>query len=117
MFMRIPSVFLGPFALCVAASCSTSSGTPAAVATDSGSPEAAPVDMPCEAPLISFAKSKTPYVVTLDHHVTLIRKVAGKAYLYVLGGEQQDFSIVLSDIQRAPIETDGPVRILPMKRW
>jgi hypothetical protein len=107
MFMRMRLVLLAPFALCVAASCSTASGTPTSVATDSGSPEAAPVDVPCEAPSISFAKSKTPYVVTLDHHVTLIREVAGKAYLYVLGGEQQDFSIVLSDIERAPIEIDG----------
>lgn len=42
-----------------------------------------------------------------DHHDTLVREVGGVPYLYVLGGEKDDFTTVYSDVQRARIKDDG----------
>ena len=37
----------------------------------------------------------------------MVREVAGVPYLYVLGGEKDDFSTVFADVQRAKIAEDG----------
>lgn len=42
-----------------------------------------------------------------DHHVTFIRNVAGKPFLYVLGGAKDEFKEFYDDVQRAAIQEDG----------
>lgn len=76
---------------------------PAAATDDAG----APADVACDAPTITFAKSSATITPSRDHHHTLVREVGGVPYLYVLGGEDEDFDIVHDDVQRAKIGADG----------
>jgi hypothetical protein len=96
----------------LAAGCSSSGGgaaTPASPAPtpDAGAQDAAPSDPPCDAPKLTFKRSPIAIDPTRDHHHTFVREVNGTPYLYVLGGEQEDFAVVLDDVQRAKINADG----------
>ncbi len=74
-------------------------------------PDAGPTDPAtdpaCAPPAITFARSPIAIDPPRDHHFTAVHEVAGVPYLYVMGGEQEDFAIVLADIQRARIADDG----------
>jgi hypothetical protein len=101
--------------LAALAACS-STNTPAApgkppdptppVDVDSGPGDPVP-DPACAAPAITFKRSPIAIDPPRDHHFTAVHEVAGVPYLYVMGGEQDDFAIVHSDIQRAKIAEDG----------
>lgn len=92
------------------AACSSSAGAPAAppaAAADAGVEDAAVADPPCDPPKVTFARSPVAIAPTRDHHVTFVKEVGGAPYLYVLGGEQDDFAIVLGDVLRSRIAADG----------
>ncbi len=97
----------GLAALVGGCSSSASSSAPPGAAADAGASEAAAADPPCDPPKITFARSSVAIDPPRDHHVTLVREVAGVPYLYVLGGEQDDFATVFGDVQRAKIAADG----------
>jgi len=103
--------FASGLALAVAlGGCSSSGSSPApapSAAADAGTADAAVADPPCDPPKITFARSSVAIDPPRDHHVTLVREVAGVPYLYVLGGEQDDFATVFGDVQRARIAADG----------
>jgi hypothetical protein len=91
-------------------STTTSPGVaPPQVEAGAGTEDAAATDVPCDAPTITFKKASVEIAPTRDHHVTFVREVGGRAYLYVLGGEQEDFGVVLDDVQRAKINADGSI--------
>ncbi len=64
-------------------------------------------DVPCDAPAITFAKSDVTISPTRDHHVTFVREVGGTPYLYVIGGEDENFDVLHDDVQRARVREDG----------
>jgi hypothetical protein len=78
---------------------------------DAGTPnpmDAAPADTPpCAPPAITFKRSSVEITPPRDHHFTMVHEVAGVPYLYVMGGEKDDFATVYDDIQRAKIADDG----------
>jgi len=100
----------------LAALCSCSSTSPSAAVTppsvspegDAGTEEALP-DALCAPPAIAFKQSPVSITPARDHHVTLVREVAGVPYLYVMGGEEDDFTTVHADVQRARIKDDGSI--------
>jgi hypothetical protein len=84
--------------------------TTAPPAADGGAtdPETSGVnDAPCAPPAIAFKPSSVQITPARDHHFTMVREVGGVPYLYVMGGEKDDFAIVHDDIQRARIADDG----------
>lgn len=100
--------FLAALAAC-SSSTTADPGKPAdPVATD---PDAGPTDpigdSACAPPAITFKRSPIAIDPPRDHHFTTVHEVAGVPYLYVMGGEQEDFAVVHSDIQRARIAEDG----------
>ncbi len=104
----LPCALLVLSTLAVAA-CSSSAGAPAAppAAADAGVEDAAVVEPPCDPPKVTFARSPIAIAPTRDHHVTFVKEVGGVPYLYILGGEQEDFAIVLGDVLRSRIAADG----------
>jgi hypothetical protein len=103
---------LACFALSLSlASCSTttsSKATPPGLQPDPSPAEETPADgPPCAPPAITFAPSKVKLEKTRDHHVSFVREVAGTPFLYVLGGEDQDFEVLHDDVLRARIGADG----------
>jgi len=64
----------------------------------------------CTPASLHVSASPIKLVPSRDHHVTLIRETAGAAYLTVLGGEQNDFSTIYDDVQRAKINEDGTIQ-------
>ena len=97
-------------ALAACSSTTTESAKPAdpvpVVDPDAGSPDPAP-DPACTPPAITFQRSPVAIDPPRDHHFTAVHEIGGVPYLYVMGGEQDDFAIVHSDIQRAKIAGDG----------
>jgi hypothetical protein len=94
---------LSSLLLLVACGTSPVSGTTA----DAGKAEAAAIDLACDAPSVSFARAAATLPKAFDHHHTFVREVGGAPYLYVLGGEQDDFAVILDEVLRAPIAADG----------
>jgi len=97
--------------LASAAACSSSTAAEPAppvvtpeVDAGPGEPEPEP---PCAPPALTFKSSPVAIAPARDHHFTMVREVSGVPYLYVLGGEKDDFTTVFGDIQRAKIAEDG----------
>ena len=80
---------------------------------DAGAPDPV-VDPPCNPPALTFKRSPVVIDPPRDHHFTMIREVAGVPYLYVLGGEKDEFATVHSDVQRAKIADDGSLGAFEM---
>ncbi|HSO34670.1 MAG TPA: hypothetical protein VLT33_19180 [Labilithrix sp.] len=101
--------FLAALAACsstTAADPAKPTDPPPASDVDAGPGDPVP-DAPCAPPAITFKRSPVAIDPPRDHHFTTVHEVAGVPYLYVMGGEQDDFAIVHSDIQRARIGDDG----------
>lgn len=99
--------FLALGIACTKTNASPTEPSPSGEDTEDGTGEKTEAPAMCEPPKLDFVRAKIEIEPTRDHHVTLIHEVAGTPYLYVLGGEQEDFKIVLDDIQRARINDDG----------
>jgi hypothetical protein len=99
------------FLAALAACSSSTAGGPAKPADPPPAEDAGPgdpvPDPPCEPPAITFKRSPVAIDPPRDHHFTTVHEVGGVPYLYVMGGEQDNFAIVHSDIQRAKIAEDG----------
>ncbi len=98
--------------LTMLAACSSSSpADPARPPEPTPAVEAGPGDLvpdpACAPPAITFKRSPIAIDPPRDHHFTAVHEVAGVPYLYVMGGEQDDFAFVHADIQRAKIGDDG----------
>ena len=103
--VRLPST-LGVAALAALLACSAStasSGAPASSdpsgTTDGGTEDALAEEPPCPPPNVSFTRSPVTITPTRDHHHTFVREVAGVPYLYVLGGESEDFDLAPEDVE------------------
>jgi hypothetical protein len=60
----------------------------------------------------TFVRSRAVIAPARDHHATFIAETSAGAFLYVLGGGQDDFKTMYKDIQRAKLNDDGSLDTL-----
>jgi hypothetical protein len=110
---RISVSWIAPVALsaavfaCTTTTTKASGDPPVAMEQDAGTDAEPTENAACDPPTIAFAKSPVEIDPPRDHHVTFVHEIGGEPYLYVLGGEQSNFDVVLDDVQRAKIAADG----------
>jgi hypothetical protein len=95
------------FALTACTTRTTSAPSPSQIPLPNDAGAEADASTTCVPPTVAFARSAVAIAPTRDHHVTFVREIAGEPWLYVLGGEDDDFEVLHDDIQRAHIQADG----------
>ncbi len=100
--------FLSVALLVVLGACSsTTSSTVAPPVADAGGADA--TTFACDTPDTPLTVVRSPLEISpvRDHHVTFVYESKAGAYLYVMGGAQNDFANVWDDVQRSKIAADG----------